>query len=224
MADAPLDPPAVAAPAAEAPPPDHRLAAALEQLLVTADGGPITFQRMLDVLGERAHALLLLVLACPFIVIPIPGFSTLPGLLMFLLGIGVMFGLRPWLPGFVARRQISNALLTKLVRGTGRVMAKVQRLFRPRLSVMFNPVMHLLAGFSLAALAFALALPIPIPWNNGPPAIGILLLALGLLERDGLMVLLGIVYNLILWAVLIVVSSLIFQAMAKAWDKVSGLF
>ncbi|MEZ4368970.1 MAG: exopolysaccharide biosynthesis protein [Kofleriaceae bacterium] len=204
-------------------PVDHKLAATLEQLLTTADGGPLTFRQMLDVLGDRAHALMLLVLACPFIIIPIPGFSTLPGLLMFVLGLGVMFGLRPWLPGFVARRQLSNALLTKLVRGTGRVLAKVERLFHPRLGVMFNPLMRFVAGLSLALLAFALALPIPIPWNNGPPAIGILILALGLLERDGLMVAIGIVYNIVLWIVLILISSLIFRAIELAWDKAMAI-
>jgi hypothetical protein len=201
----------------------HKLAGDLNALLDHAKGQSITFREMLDVLGERATAIMLLLLAAPFIVIPIPGFSTLPGLVMAALGLSVMLSMKPWLPGFIARRHISNSILTKLVHGTTRVLGKVEKLFHPRMDFMLHKVFHLLTGLSLITAAVALALPIPIPWNNGPPAICIVILALGILERDGLMILIGIVYNLVMWIVLIAAGGLILKAIAEVWQKVAPM-
>ena len=46
-------------------------------------------------------------------------------------------------------------------------------------------------GLSLCCAAVILALPIPLPLSNFFPAAAILMLALGLLEGDGLMVMAG---------------------------------
>jgi hypothetical protein len=201
----------------------HQLARDLNRLLEHAEGDAITFKEMLDVLGERATAIMLLILAAPFIVIPIPGFSTLPGLVMAALGLSVMLSMKPWLPGFISKRQISNSILTKLVHGTTKVLSKVEKLFHPRMDFMLHKAFHVLTGLSLITAAIALALPIPIPWNNGPPAICIVILALGLLERDGLMILIGIVYNLIMWVIMFVAAHLLIQAFQEVWKKIGPM-
>ena len=55
-----------------------------------------------------------------------------------------------------------------------------------------------------------------------PPAIGIVVLALGMLERDGLMVLVAHVYNLLLWIALAVFGAVVYAAVMSAWARYSG--
>jgi hypothetical protein len=142
---------------------------------------------------------------------------------MAALGLSVMLSMKPWLPGFISKRQISNSILTKLVHGTTKVLSKVEKLFHPRMDFMLHKAFHVLTGLSLITAAIALALPIPIPWNNGPPAICIVILALGLLERDGLMILIGIVYNLIMWVIMFVAAHLLIQAFQEVWKKIGPM-
>ena len=64
---------------------DHGLKEDLDRLLARAAGGSITLGEMIEVMGDRAHAALILIVASPFLVIPVPGFSTVVGLLLALL-------------------------------------------------------------------------------------------------------------------------------------------
>lgn len=191
--------------------PTHGLAADLQNVMREANGMPIRIERLLDVLSERGNAVAIVLLAAPFVVIPIPGVSTIMGVVILGLSLGVMFGSRPWLPGFVRRRELSPGALSKIAGGTRWVLGKFQRFVRPRVSWATDKRLHWLIGASLIAGTVALALPIPIPGNNIPPAIGVLLLALGLAERDGLLVIVGHVYTFLLWAVLIVLTIVFWE-------------
>lgn len=204
--------------------PAHKLKDDLDELLVAANGQPITFQKLIDVLGDRGHAVLILLIASPFLIIPIPGLSTAIGGVLIILSVGLMVGMKPWLPGFIARRGISFNALTRIVHGADRVLGRVEKLFHPRMDWMLVGPMHVLLGFSLFMACVALALPIPIPGNNIPPAVIIVTLALGLLERDGVMIVVGHVLNLILWIVLAVFAKLIWLGITEAWEKVQRLF
>lgn len=194
----------------------HGLAADLKNVEREANGMPIRLERLVDVLSERGNAVAIVLLAAPFIILPVPGVSTAFGVLFIGLSLGVMFSSKPWLPNFVRRREISPALLKKITDGTTWVLAKIQRFVRPRMAWVTDRRMHWLIGFSLLAATFAFALPIPIPLNNAPPAIAMVLLALGLAERDGLLTLIGHIYTLIMWIVLIA-CVIIFWAALKTY-------
>lgn len=184
----------------------------------TSEAG-VTFAELMEALGERSQAVLVLLLGFPFLVPTPPGFSTPAGAAIAFLGVSILLARRPWLPGFVARRRLSLATLEKLVGVTLRLFARIEKLVKPRMGFMLAPGLHWLIGLSLVSAAFVLALPIPIPWNNGPPAIVILLLGLGLLERDGLLVLLGHVGNLALWVVLYFAGSFLLDLAQRVIEK-----
>lgn len=198
-----------------------RLLADLQALRERAASGPISFGQILEVLAERGHAVLIVLFAVPFLIPTPPGFSTPAGLAIGMLGLCVMANLRPWLPGFVARREVSTSAVDRIVGGTSRVLLKVEKLIKPRLQFMLAPVLHWMIGLSLVSAAFILALPIPIPWNNGPPAICILILAFGLLERDGLLILVGHVYNLAMWVALYFAGDFLIGLAQKIWEKLT---
>jgi len=62
--------------------------------------------------------------------------------------------------------------------------------------VMFWPLAWRLTGLSIFLAAFMLSLPIPIPFANMIPAIGLIHLAAGLIQRDGLAILVGHAFTL----------------------------
>lgn len=189
---------------------------------------PISLGDLVASLENRGHAVAILLLAAPFVIIPIPGLSTIVGMAVLMLSLGVMFNRKPWLPGFIARRQISPDGLHRIVSGATRVLSRVEKFVKPRLQWLTSKAWHWVIGFSLTMATVALMLPIPIPGNNIPPAIGVLFLALGLLERDGLFVLIGHIYTLIMWLILVVVAIIFWEAVNgyvhKAFDRVSQLF
>jgi len=210
-------------PSAEETTPRHRgrLSDDLDTLLQHSAGTHITLGKIIELLGQRGHAAVLLILSAPFLINPIPGLSTAFGAVMILLSLCVIFNLKPRLPYFFAKREISDERLTRIVHAVERVLKRIEKFAKPRWEFMLSPSIHWLAGLSLLSAAFIFALPLPIPGNNIPPALCMVLLSLGILERDGKMILAGIIYNLIMWVLLIVFSYVIIEALNVVWDKVA---
>ncbi|SOD90697.1 exopolysaccharide biosynthesis protein [Caenispirillum bisanense] len=163
----------------------HRLAETWPEERVALNG-------LIDALGDRAYGLLILVLAVPNIVPnPVPGLSGVMGVPLALVCLQMAAGrASPWLPRMIGRRSVSRD-------GFRRVMAKAlprvrwfERALRPRLPALTTPAMERLLGAVCAGLAVLLALPIP--FGNTPTAIALTILALGLVERDGVFVAAGL--------------------------------
>lgn len=145
---------------------------------------------ILAALDDRALAALLLVFALPNVLPMPPGTSTVLGLPLIFLAAQLAFGLRPWLPGAIARRSFSREDFHTLVRRIDPWLARAERLLRPRLIGLTRPPMEYVVGIVCLLLSVLLALPIPL--SNIAPAMAISLLALGVLERDGWWVLAGL--------------------------------
>lgn len=150
----------------------------------------ISIGDLLAALGDRAVAALLFVFAVPNIVPTPPGASTVLGAPLLILALQLTFGRRPWLPAVVRRQSMSRDDYQKLAARITPWLERAERLLRPRLSVLALPPMEYVVG--LVCLLLAIVLVLPIPLGNIPPAIAISLMALGILERDGLWVLAGL--------------------------------
>lgn len=165
---------------------------------------------LLRALGDRALGALIFIFAVPNVIPVPPGVSTVLGAPLLFLSVQLMFGLRPWLPALVAKRSISREDLATLVRRVVPWLARAEKLLRPRVRVLAGPPAEYLVGFVCLLLACILVLPIPL--GNALPALAISLMALGVLERDGLWVLGGLVAAVVSVAVVYGVVL----AMAKA--------
>lgn len=133
-----------------------------------------------------------------------PSTSTVLGVPLIFLAAQLMLGQSPWLPAFVARRSMSRADFSSLVKRI------VPCLLRADLGALARPPMEHLIG--LLALLLAVVLVLPIPLGNVLPALALSVLALGVLERDGVWVLAAIA---VAGAAVSVVSGVVF-AMVKA--------
>lgn len=81
-------------------------------------------------------------------------------------------------------RSLSRDDFATLTRRIVPWLGKAERLLRPRYGFFAKPPMEYLVG--AVCLLLALVLVLPIPLGNALPALAISLLALGVLERDGL--------------------------------------
>ena len=167
--------------------PARKLSEELADLRDRAGDRKITLREVIYTLGSRAYMLLVLLLALPFITpIQIPGLSTPFGLAIALIALRLSFGQRPWLSKNLQRRELPAGFLGKLFAVASRVLRILEKFLKPRLTFLTDtPLLRQLHAVLMLLAALALLLPLPIPFTNTFPAWSILLLAAGLLERDG---------------------------------------
>ena len=186
------------------------LSAMLQALAQDDSRDRIAVSDLLEALGDRALAALLFVFAVPNVLPVPPGTSAILGAPLVFLAAQLAFGLRPWLPAVIARRTMTRTDFATLVRRIGPWLARAERLLRPRVAGLALPPMEYLVGAVCLLLAIVLVLPVPL--GNMLPALAISLLALGILERDGLWILAGLAAAVVS---AVVVSGVVF-AMVQA--------
>lgn len=173
--------------------PPRKLSEELSDLRRQFGEHPVTLRAVLYVLRGRAYMLLIILLTLPFLLpLPLPGLSTPFGLAIGLVAVRLALGQRPWLPKRIQRKQIPGGFFPKVIELAARIIRILERFLRPRwLAVTESGLLRQLHAIVILASALILLLPLPVPFSNSLPSWSILLVAGGLLERDGFFVLLG---------------------------------
>jgi hypothetical protein len=171
----------------------RKLSVELAELRASAGERAVTLREVIYTLGGRAYMLLVLLLSLPFITpIPLPGLSTPFGLAIALIALRLSLGQRPWLSMNLQRKELPAGFISKVFALAEKVLRFFEKFLRPRLTFLSDtPLLVQLHAMLLLLAALALLLPLPIPFTNSFPAWTILLVAAGLLERDGLFILSG---------------------------------
>lgn len=169
----------------------------LRDLLQRGVGARISFGRIVAALGRRGYGLSILIFALPSCLPMPPGIPTVTGLALIVIAVQLIVGgRRLWLPGPLARRTIARDDLARVVDRALPYVEKLERYTRPRFAVATERVGQLLIGLLLLILGILLVLPIPFV-GNIPPAIAAVIIAVGLSERDGVMVVVGLFAGLV---------------------------
>ncbi|PKA41928.1 exopolysaccharide biosynthesis protein [Rhizobium sullae] len=172
-------------------PKGRRLSAILRQLAGDRSRERISIGDLFEVMGDRATGALMLVFAIPNLVPTPPGTSSILGAPLLFLASQLTFGLKPWLPKVIAGRSMRREDFEVIVSRIHRWLAFAERMLQPRLSFLVEPPAEYLAGFLCLVLAIILTLPIPL--GNILPAFAICLFSFGILGRDGLFSLFGMI-------------------------------
>jgi hypothetical protein len=185
-----------------------RLSGILTAIARDTAGERISIADLLVALEHRAIGALMFIFAVPNAIPVPPGVSAVLGAPLIFLSFQLMLGQRPWLPRIITDRSLSRAEFAKVVDLAAPWLAKAERLMRPRFQILAKPPMEYVVGFVCLVLAIVLFLPIPL--GNMLPAFTICVLALGMLERDGLWVaigtLLAVVAVVIVWGVVLALA------------------
>jgi hypothetical protein len=174
--------------------PETTLAGTLRQAAQAIRSERVTLRELLEIIGEQGMLVFCIILTIPFLLpVSIPGVSTVFGIVMVLIGIGVALNRVPWLPRRLMESSIAAAHLIPALERGARVFVRLDRLIRPRLLILtHSATVNRLNGFALTGAAVLLMAPLgAIPLTNTLPAIAILCLAAGMLQRDGVFVVVG---------------------------------
>ena len=181
------------------PPPVRRLSQDLRAILREADGRAMTVAELESILQGRGFAMFILLLSAPFVV-PAPGLSVPFGIALMLLGLRIAIGQKALLPAFLLRRRLTYKTLDRVISPLAKIAERFEKHIRPRMHYLQDhPWAVNLIGVGIVSGGFLLSLPLPIPFSNGFPAVSIMLLAAGLMERDGLLVLWGYLMGVFSW-------------------------
>ena len=154
---------------------------------------PARLSELLAATQGRGFDVLLLLIALPFFMpIPLPGLSTPFGLVVLVIGARLALGRRPWLPEKFLRRELPPQFIARVLGTASRAVRCMEVLLRPRLDFLHEHwVYRRVAGTLIMVSGLLLLLPLPIPLTNSFPALTVVLLTAGAIERDGLFFLAG---------------------------------
>jgi len=165
----------------------------LTTLIDEIDGDTVTLQELLERSGRQGMLLICALSTLPFLIpVSIPGVSTVFGAAIVLLASALFLNRLPWLPQRILHKQLDAKKLVPALRKGAGIVSKVDRWVKQRWLALTSVTMLRLNCAAVMFGGLLLMAPLgPIPFSNTAPAVGILLLTVGLLQRDGLFVLLG---------------------------------
>ncbi len=173
---------------------DVRLSAALAATAAAVRGHVVTLRELLGYVGEQGLLVFCAILAMPFLIpVSLPFMSTALGLPMLLIGVAIILGRVPWLPARLIDHELPVETVQRVLGQAQRTAERFEHLVKPRLlALTASTAVNSLHGVTLVVVVLLLMAPLPfVPLANTLPGIAIILLCLGIAERDGLLLLLG---------------------------------
>ena len=178
---------------------NESLSQRLRALIRSLPRNGITLGDLIHRVGSDGLLILAGLLTLVFLIpVSIPGVSTIFGGAVLLIGISRLFRRELWIPSRVKHKMVGSRKLRPVLRKALPWLQKIERVSRPnriQWLIAHGPMERmnnaaLILGAVLLMMPFGL-----IPFSNTFPAIALLLLTIGLLQRDGVCILLGYIGN-----------------------------
>ncbi len=187
----------------------------LARLVTDSDGDTVTLAWILEQLHERAFGLFLLVLALPCCIPFLYGIPQIVAVPLMFVSAQILLGRRvPWLPQNLGARTVSAEGLDNLAQRSGPWLERIEAVSRPRLVALTQPPADRLVG--LALVLFSASILVPLPGTNTVPGFAVVIVAMGLLQRDGVLVILGTALGTA-WIGTLVFAGATLASLIKSW-------
>ncbi|MGU3493538.1 exopolysaccharide biosynthesis protein [Xanthobacteraceae bacterium A53D] len=196
---------------------DHRPPRTSELLaaVLAAHTAPrVSVGELLDALRNRAFGISFLLFGLPNCIPMPPGIPVVCGIIIALIGLQMAIGRQElWLPQVITKRTFSRSVLETIITRSQRWIMRLEHWSQPRLEMFSGPTARRAVGVVMVMLGLVLLLPIPF-FGNIPPGIAVCILGLGLVERDGGVILVGFFVAALASALLIGMTWALWQGAA----------
>ena len=188
--------------------------------LVDTPDAKLTCGMLVEVIGIKSHVLTTFIFSLLNLLPGPPGYNFIVSLIIIALMVMMIRGHEIRLWGFIGRRQLPVNLLVRLLGILAKLIDLIARLSSPRLVWFTGPAALPVIGIFIVGMGIAM-LP-PLPFGNMVPSIGVAMVCIGVLNRDGLMVLAGVVTGLVGLAAIVVAIWAIIALFFVVEDVIDG--
>ncbi|MBY0422993.1 MAG: exopolysaccharide biosynthesis protein [Parvularculaceae bacterium] len=192
----------------------------LSRMAALAEGPRISVGALVDGLEGRAFGMLLLIFAIPALIPFLVGVHSAVGIPLAMLAWQMVLGRKePWLPEAIRKQEIDVTAFRKMTTSVVPWIKRAEAVTKPRLDFLTNGVFErVLAAF---VIFFAGIIFLPGPGTNGVPGFCVALIALGLIERDGVIASIGVILGV---SYVVLAAGVIWIAVVKLWEMTNGFF
>ncbi len=187
----------------------------LDQLAESAQGETVSLDWIMRQLHERAFGLFLLVLALPCCIPFLYGIPQIVALPLMFVSAQILMGRNsPWLPDRLAARTVSADGLQNLAQRAGPWLRRIEAFSRPRQAQLTRAPLDRVVG--LALVLFSASILVPLPGTNTVPGFAVVLVSMGLLQRDGILTIIGMVLGTA-WIATLIIAGATLASVIKGW-------
>ncbi|MEE2921209.1 MAG: exopolysaccharide biosynthesis protein [Pseudomonadota bacterium] len=173
-------------------PTEKTLLQTIEALAERAPEDGFSLRAIFDQLDESAFGAGLFLLALPCCIPFLYGVPQVVSLPMMALAAQMAMGReQPWMPDKLGNRKIDRKGLTQMAAGGRKWLGWIERIVRPRFTVITGKRSERVIGLFLCV--FCASILVPLPMTNTVPGFAVAIASFGLMQKDGLMVIAGLV-------------------------------
>lgn len=185
----------------------------LARLATEQNGDTITVGRIVDALSDRSFGVVIILFALPNTIFPVAWVLGTP---ILLLAVQMAFGQqRPWLPDFMRRQSFSRETFAKIISYVVHYLSKIEAWLRPRWGFLTTNAAERMIGIYMTIITIILL--VPVPFGNALPSFGLAIIAAGLLEKDGIAIVVGALVGL-------AGAVYVFAVMGGIWAAAKAIF
>ncbi len=179
--------------------PDHKkiiTTQAIEDVVNHSSSDRIPIYILVEAMHAAGFGLAMMIFAFGLIIPLPPPFPSIISIPLVLFSLQMVMGCSsPKLPKRFFQLSVKRSVLAMLVQKSGPYIRKIEKFLRPRLSFMISRFAERIVGFFI--LIFSSFVLLPMPLSNFIPGLGILIISFGLIGKDGLVVIIGIITGLV---------------------------
>lgn len=186
--------------------PDHeRTFSEVLEHLAHGKAARLTLGEIVEAFGERGFGALILIIALVSLFPWPPGSKAILSVPIILLSLELAFQRDSvWLPRWTLKRGMDRKTFGRALGRVIRPIRFVERLSRPRMHYLTGEIADVVTGLVCVFLAVMMALPVP--FGDLLPGVTLIVLGLGVMQRDGVAIIIGavgtgacVVYLFLVW-------------------------
>ncbi|MFT5703183.1 MAG: hypothetical protein ACJAZX_001511 [Rickettsiales bacterium] len=163
----------------------------LEDVVSKTFADKISIKDLITAMDAGGFGLIMTIFSLPILIPLPPPFPSLVSIPMMIFSFQMMIGFHsPKLPKKLSNLSIKRHILATMIEKSAPYIRKAETIVRPRLLIFSSDWFHQIIGFF--CFMFSLSVLIPVPLSNFIPGMGVLIASFGVLRRDGVMILIGL--------------------------------